>query len=288
MMEKINAEGRINIFAFISKIRERRQYLVQTSKQYVFIHEALYEYCLYGFTDVEAWRLASHYKSLKELMTVSPYQNVNAAKTRIQVEFDKLSNAFVPNRQAREAFTYENKARNRYLDNICYDENRVKLSGLNGSSFINATKLKSYEALRNELIVTQDPMANTVFEFWKMVCEYECSVIVGLNSEFEKEVDSVYWPTEAELVREFECEDLKLSVALVGQIRQQAVTVRELEVTEKKYDGSRKIKVTQFVYNQVWPEDQVPTSRVSFVDLVSQVYARANQQTNSCIVVHGQ
>ena len=53
MMEKIEAESKIDIYGFISKIRERRQYLVQTSKQYIFIHEALYEYCLYGFTDIE-------------------------------------------------------------------------------------------------------------------------------------------------------------------------------------------------------------------------------------------
>ncbi len=294
MMEKINTEGRINIFGFISKIRERRQYLVQTSKQYVFIHEALYEYCLYGFTDVESWRLENHYKSLKELRPVklssNTYQNINTAKTQIQVEFDKVSNAFVPNCQAREAFTYENKARNRYLDNICYDENRVKLSGLNGSSFINATKLKSYEVLNNELIVTQDPMANTVFEFWKMISEHDCHFIVALNSEFEKEVDSVYWPTETEKIKEFECEDLKLSIELISQIgdRNKPFSVREFVVTEKKYDGSRKMNVTQFFYNETWPEDRLPATKAGFVDLVRQVYAKTNQVTNSCIVVHGQ
>lgn len=245
MLEKINIEQRINIFGFISKIRERRQYLVQTSKQYVFIHEALYEYCMYGFTDVDAASLESHYKWLKEPSDLNAYgipypNNAHRGKnTRMQVEFDKLNNAFAPNSQAREAFNYENKQRNRYLDNICYDENRVRLSGLNGSAFINATKLKSYETLPNELIVTQDPMQNTVFEFWKMITEYDANIIVSLNKDFEEEVESCYWPTESEMVREFECEDLKFTVRLVmssisnGAV-DQSVTVREFQVTEQK------------------------------------------------------
>ena len=186
MMEKINIENKIDIFGFISKIRERRQYLVQTSKQYAFIHEALYEYCLYGFTDVETSRIVSHYKYLNELSPTNAldvtYQNSN--KTRLQIEFEKINNAFTPNFQAREAFSSENKHRNRCLNTICYDENRIKLSGLNGSTYINATKVKGYEPY-NEIIITQDPMLNTLSEFWKMITEYECNIIVCLNKDFE-------------------------------------------------------------------------------------------------------
>jgi receptor-type tyrosine-protein phosphatase epsilon len=66
MYEQLNKESKFNSFDFIKKIREQRQYLVQTSKQYVFIHEALYEYCVFGFTDVESTKLVQHYKHLRE------------------------------------------------------------------------------------------------------------------------------------------------------------------------------------------------------------------------------
>ena len=66
MLEKVEAEGRVNVFGFVGAIRERRQYLVQTAKQYVFVHEALYEYCMYGFTDVEAAGLEAHCEWLRE------------------------------------------------------------------------------------------------------------------------------------------------------------------------------------------------------------------------------
>jgi len=123
-----------------------------------------------------------------------------------------------------------------------------------------------------------------------MISEHDCHFIVALNSEFEKEVDSVYWPTETEKIKEFECEDLKLSIELISQIgdRNKPFSVREFVVTEKKYDGSRKMNVTQFFYNETWPEDRLPATKAGFVDLVRQVYAKTNQVTNSCIVVHGQ
>ena len=134
MFEKLNKESKFNAFAFIKQIREQRQYLVQTCKQYVFIHEALYEYCLYGFTDVEAGKLVTHYKQIKEISS-------GHSKSKLQSEFEKLSTAYSHPSQAKEACSHMNKNRNRDLGIVCYDENRVRLSSLNGSSYINATKI---------------------------------------------------------------------------------------------------------------------------------------------------
>lgn len=177
---------------------------MQTTKQYIFIHEALYEYCLYGFTDIDVSHLVSHFKSLKERTLVSSVATRQSNKTKLELEFDRLCSAFVPNMQAREAFRCENKSKNRNLNMICYDENRVKLSSLTGSSYINATRIKGFDAsiglgsagsttcssltssLSAEMLITQDPMSSTLFEFWKMITEYECNIIVALNKEFEK------------------------------------------------------------------------------------------------------
>lgn len=168
----------------------------------------------------------------------------------------------------------------------------MKLSGLNGSAFINATKLKGYEVLQNELIITQDPMKHTVFEFWKMITEYDCNIIVSLNKDFESEFESIYWPSFSERVKEFECEDLKFTVELINPINSdidgQPVTLRELQVTEQKYDGSKTIRVTQFVYNEVWPEGRAPVNRESFLELIKQVQCQMNTLVHSRLVVHAQ
>jgi len=249
MMEKIDTESKIDIYGFISKIRERRQYLVQTAKQYIFIHEALYEYCLYGFTDIEPTRLVSHYKFLKELSPVNSHGLLYANKTnktRLQIEFDKLSNAFAPNSQAREAMSNDNRNRNRNLEIICYDDNRIRLSSLNGSSYINATKIKGYELTHSEFIITQDPLPNTVFEFWKMVFEYECNVVVALNKDYEKE--SAYWPNEKNPIVVSEVDDHKYVIQLINKTpvksdkeivakeSEEFLTRRQFEITETKVD----------------------------------------------------
>lgn len=244
MMEKISSESKIDIFGFISKIRERRQYLVQTSKQYIFIHEALYEYCLYGFTDIEVGHLVAHYKSLKEPAKLNvngqPFNsNSNIHKSRLQIEFEKLCVAFYPNCQAREAFNNENKHRNRDLNTICYDDNRIRLSALNGSSYINATMIKGFE-LSNELIITQDPMQTTEFEFWKMITEYDCNVIVALNKDFELEKESVYWPSEDKPIRHCEYDDVKFVIQIIAgsssnsELSNELITKREFEIVEYK------------------------------------------------------
>lgn len=244
MMDKINKEGKIDIFGFISQIRTRRQYLVQTSKQYIFIHEALYEYCLYGFTDIEVSNLVSYYKHLKKI-------NDNCKKSKLIVEFEKLNNAFYSNSLAREAFNNDNKNKNRNLDCICYDENRVRLSNLNGSSYINATLLRGFDT-KNELIITQDPMQHTEFEFWKMITEYSCKIIIALNKNLENEF--VYWPTDLHPVRHCQFESVKFVIQLMNNSCQnneesllnRMIIKREYEIVEQKVRNFYSNKNTKF------------------------------------------
>ena len=56
-----NTTDDINIYDFVSKIRSQRAYLVQTLRQYMFIHDALDEYCTFGFTDIKPQNLANFY-----------------------------------------------------------------------------------------------------------------------------------------------------------------------------------------------------------------------------------
>jgi protein tyrosine phosphatase len=307
MIEKVDTEGRIDIFKFVSRIRERRQYLVQTSKQYIFIHEALNEYCTYGFTDVEASNLLNHYNQLRKVPPLAtnnvnnsltlPFKSVLRSphsshplskKTRLQLEFEKLSNSFAANSQAREAFMYENKIRNRYLNSVCYDYNRIVLSSLNGSNYINGTKLKGFDFFPNEFIITQDPLPHTVFEFWKMVVEYDCKIIVSLNRDFQMEVESVYWPTKDSPVRISECEDIKFVIRLLDTqtFLDNSIIKREFEITEHAHSSSTKTVITHFVYNESWPENELPKDRSHFLDLVSKVQKLGEKNERSTVIVH--
>ena len=56
-------------------------------------------------------------------------------------------------------------------------------------------------------------MNNTVFEFWKMISEQNCQIVVCLNQEYLKEdSQSLYFPLDNE-TKTIELEDLKFSIS---------------------------------------------------------------------------
>jgi hypothetical protein len=59
-------------------------------------------------------------------------------------------------------------------------------------------------------------MNNTIFEFWKMISEYNCQIIVSLNRDYLKEdPQSIYFPLNGEKTKIFENEDLKFCVSII-------------------------------------------------------------------------
>ena len=249
MMEKIDIENKIDVFSFISEIRERRQTLVQNLFQYIFIHDALHEYCLYGFTDIKSNKIkdtikcnlkqnvsqsnVDHFNYIKRLF--KKRKQVKIMKSPIEFEFDKLCNRYktyklndidakyyysssnnIPatasiyyllndyKQKFNDAFSADNKTKNRNVNSVCYDFNRIKLTptaaplalGRKGSktysnrnslsyNYINATRIKCLRNLDKEFIITQDPMTNTIVDFFTMIAENDSNIIVSLNNEIE-------------------------------------------------------------------------------------------------------
>ena len=106
MMEKIEIELKIDIYRFICEIREKRQTLVQTLSQYIFIHDALCEYCLYKFTDISAPKIKEVIKINLNMPTEKKAidhnyvmkfwkkRNNSKLKSIAEIEFEKISNRY--------------------------------------------------------------------------------------------------------------------------------------------------------------------------------------------------
>ena len=82
----------------------------------------------------------------------------------------------------------ENKQKNRFLNILPYDKNRVKLvpiAGCRQSDYINASMTDGFQK-RNAFIATQAPLENTVNDFWRMIVEQNVHIIVMLTKLEEK------------------------------------------------------------------------------------------------------
>lgn len=88
-----------------------------------------------------------------------------------------------------EAYSY----RNRYPDVLPFDHNRVQLR--DPEFYFNASYV-----LGEKAIASQGPKPNEIHEFWRMIWEKDCSLIVMLTNleEKGKEKCALYWTEDAD------------------------------------------------------------------------------------------
>ncbi|KAL3845597.1 hypothetical protein ACJIZ3_003000 [Penstemon smallii] len=78
-----------------------------------------------------------------------------------------------------------NRSKNRYTDVIPFDDNRVILKQCkdyrpSARGYINASFVKTCESVA-QFIATQGPLPHTFEDFWEMIIQYRCPVIVMLT-----------------------------------------------------------------------------------------------------------
>ncbi|XP_049624354.1 receptor-type tyrosine-protein phosphatase-like N isoform X2 [Suncus etruscus] len=94
-----------------------------------------------------------------------------------------------------------NIKKNRHPDFLPYDHARVKLKvegSPSRSDYINASPIIEHDPRMPAYIATQGPLSHTIADFWQMVWESGCSVIVMLTPLVEDGVKQCdrYWPDE--------------------------------------------------------------------------------------------
>ncbi|XP_019326467.1 PREDICTED: receptor-type tyrosine-protein phosphatase-like N [Aptenodytes forsteri] len=94
-----------------------------------------------------------------------------------------------------------NLKKNRNPDYVPYDHVRIKLkaeSNPSRSDFINASPIIEHDPRMPAYIATQGPLSHTIADFWQMVWEHGCTVIVMLSPLAEDSVKQCdrYWPDE--------------------------------------------------------------------------------------------
>ena len=67
MMQRLKGVKSVDVYNFVKDMRKRRTHMVQTLDQYVFIHDALFDYIACGDTSVPTSKLRDKLKQLKSI-----------------------------------------------------------------------------------------------------------------------------------------------------------------------------------------------------------------------------
>ncbi|KAL1280802.1 hypothetical protein QQF64_015402 [Cirrhinus molitorella] len=156
-----------------------------------------------------------------------------------------------------------NVKKNRTSTVIAYDHCRITLKVENNqgnSDYINASPIMDHDPRNPAYIATQGPLPSTVADFWQMVWESGCVVIVMLTPLTENGVKQCYhyWPDEgSNLYHIYE-------VNLVSEhVWCEDFLVRSFYLKNMQTNETR--TVTQFHYH-TWLNDQTPETSQTLLD----------------------
>ncbi|XP_067374146.1 receptor-type tyrosine-protein phosphatase epsilon-like isoform X1 [Channa argus] len=274
MIDMMHMEQRVDVFGFVSRIREQRCQLIQTDMQYSFIYQALLEYYLYGDTELDVCSLEGHLQRLHN--TRAPHDRLG-----LEEEFRKLTNVRIMKENMRTGNLPANMKKNRVLQIIPYDFNRVILSVKRGQEFtdyINASFIDGYRQ-KDYFIATQGPLSHTVEDFWRMVWEWRCHSIVMLTELKEREQEKCfqYWPSEGSVTFG------DYTVELTGDTQCETFTLKDMVLTYRPEKQSQHVRHFHF---HGWPEIGIPADGRGMIDIIAAVQRQQQQSGNHPIIVH--
>uniref|UniRef100_A0A672KF07 Receptor-type tyrosine-protein phosphatase C n=1 Tax=Sinocyclocheilus grahami TaxID=75366 RepID=A0A672KF07_SINGR len=183
---------------------------------------------------------------------VEAYVSKIADESRLFMdEFQSIPRIF-SNYTIKEAKKQENQSKNRYVDILPYDYNRVTLSAGGEDDYINASFIEGYQEPK-KYIAAQGPKDETVCDFWQMVWEQKSSIIVMVTrcEEGNKIKCAQYWPS---LDRETEIFD-DFVVKIRSEQHCPDYTIRHLILNNREKASEREVTHIQFIS---WPDHGVP------------------------------
>ncbi|NXI13346.1 PTPR2 phosphatase, partial [Irena cyanogastra] len=203
-------------------------------------------------------------------------------KNRLEKEWEALCAYQAEPNDSSAAQQEGNVQKNRSRAVVPYDHSRICLKGESShdnSDYINASPIMDHDPRNPAYIATQGPLPATVADFWQMVWENGCVVIVMLTPLVENGVKQChhYWPDEgSNLYHIYE-------VNLVSEhIWCEDFLVRSFYLKNLQTNETR--TVTQFHFLS-WNDQRAPASTRSLLDFRRKV--NKCYRGRSCpVVVH--
>ncbi|XP_067938626.1 receptor-type tyrosine-protein phosphatase epsilon-like [Watersipora subatra] len=164
LLAQAKAELKVDVYKCVKQMRKRRPYMIQTEEQYIFVHRLLYD--------------AISTQDFLTLTDMLPQKAADEQLLRREYQYIEETLSQVPSVSESGK---ENKDLNRLQNILPDDKYRIYLNSLDGQTYINAVRVNGYRKL-DQFYATQLPLQNTVKDFWQLVHERSCKIIVQLGT----------------------------------------------------------------------------------------------------------
>ncbi|XP_053387233.1 uncharacterized protein LOC123543452 [Mercenaria mercenaria] len=274
LTEEGEAEGEVDIYAFVRNMREQRVNMMQTAGQYQYLHNALVHTLTFDSKAVEA-------SKFEKYMTSHTDDHLGEMFEKLQASVEQRSDDEVDAVKRNQAL----RNKNRVGADIPGDRNRPKLyleRKLGSSDYINAVYINSYTTI-NRYLVAQTPLPDTVVDFLTLLVQEKVSCIVSMEtvSVGDKTVGE-YYPVDNQT--------LKKGTFTVKSKREkdtEQYVIRKLEIVHKGKSGTEDVTIPHIQLTQ-WNENKnIPEEPAKFVQFVKDVEVKyGGNKSKGPILVH--
>ncbi|XP_065454673.1 receptor-type tyrosine-protein phosphatase kappa-like isoform X2 [Chrysemys picta bellii] len=278
LLKMARAEGSVDVFRCVQRLREQRVSMVQTKEQYIFLYEVLLEGLLCGNTGVLAESAPSHVSRLRQPDAQTQINGFSREFKALQ-KFSELS-TLSPCKEAQQP---SNQPKNRKPAILPADCSRpILMSSLKADGspgYINAVFVSTYVEEDN-IIVTQLPLRETLVDFWALLWDYTCTALVMLNRL--EELDQTYlafWPAHGEASYG------RFHVKLISEEPGVGFTIRTLAVTNRQQPKKAALEIRLWQVDD-WPmQQQLPPRPATIISLLGEVERSQRTSQDSHVLV---
>uniref|UniRef100_A0A1I8AK35 Protein-tyrosine-phosphatase n=1 Tax=Steinernema glaseri TaxID=37863 RepID=A0A1I8AK35_9BILA len=193
---------------------------------------------------------------------------VHKGVQKVLQEYQELKICENSQKLKSDAFA-KNADKNRYKDQICLDKTRVVLQWPPSSKndYIHANWVRGLPDTQKDIICTQGPLTSTREDFWRMIWQEKCAVIIMLCAVTEcgKNKCDQYWPLKAG----DKLSILGLTITNLG-VEQSGneLAYTRLNISGTGRDGGKRDHLVNHVLWTGWPDKGVPATSTGALKLI--------------------
>ncbi|KAH3713060.1 hypothetical protein DPMN_072825 [Dreissena polymorpha] len=267
------AEGAIDIPGCVLNMRQNRPNMVQTAGQYAYLHHAVVHSLTFECQPVSSGKFQLYMDT--------------TSKDKIRNIFHQLQEtASCGSSDETEAVARNAKRTDKNRDgaDIPGDEHRPKLY-LNrkpgSTDYINAVFWNSFQK-KNNYILAQTPLPNTVIDFLALLVQTNCACIVSLESGNMNAVDiGVYLPADNHVLKNG-IFSVRCSKTDANEYRNK----RMLTVEHRANQANESLSLTYLEFTDWNTEERIPNSPANFRRLIAEVDAVTANSSDRPVLIH--